>query len=324
MREEIMVSINCITYNQEAYISEAIESFLMQKTNFKYEILIHDDASTDNTPSIIKEYEEKYPHIIKPIYQKENKYSKGIKVAYEYNVKRAKGKYIAICEGDDYWIDPYKLQKQVDYMELNPRCTLCIHEVELIDAISKKSTGFIKPYNYSAKCCIEDMITRGGGFVGTNSLLFPRKIFGNPPEWYLNCPVGDYPMQLFLTYKGYAYYMNENMSAYRTNAKNSWTEQMCAAKVEKWVKLMDDINVMLDKFNNFSNKQYNTVICKTKKRNEFEKALVKVDLQTLKSHEFKEMYSNLDIQIKIKLLIKRRFPYYKKIVKLLRGKLQNE
>ncbi len=324
MREEIMVSINCITYNQEEYISEAIESFLMQKTTFKYEILIHDDASTDNTASIIKEYEEKYPHIIKPIYQKENKYSKGIKIGYEYNVKRAKGKYIAMCEGDDYWIDPYKLQKQVDYMELNPECTLCMHEVKLIDASSKESTGFIKPYNYSTKCSIEDMIIGGGGFVGTNSLLFPREIFENPPEWYFNCPVGDYPLQILLTYKGYAYYMNENMSVYRTNAKNSWTEQMCTGKVEKWAKLMDDINTMLDEFDNFSSKQYNTVICKTKKRNEFEKALVRADLQTLRNREFKEMYLKLDTKIKIKLLIKHRLPYSKKIVNFLRSKLQND
>lgn len=106
MSEKVMVSINCITYNQEEYIAKAIDSFLMQKTDFKYEILIHDDASTDNTANIIREYQEKYPDIIKPIYQKENQYSQGIKrVDYKFNYSRANGKYIAICEGDDYWTD---------------------------------------------------------------------------------------------------------------------------------------------------------------------------------------------------------------------------
>lgn len=100
--DKLMVSICCITYNHEKYISEALESFLMQKTSFKYEILIHDDASTDNTAKIIREYEKKFPEIIKPIYQIENQYSKGNKINLVYNFPRAKGKYIAICEGDDY------------------------------------------------------------------------------------------------------------------------------------------------------------------------------------------------------------------------------
>ena len=96
-----MVSISCTTYNHEDYIADALESFLMQKIKFKYEILIHDDASTDRTAEIIKDYEKKYPEIIKPIYQTYNQYSKGIKVG-KFNRERAKGKYIAICEGDDF------------------------------------------------------------------------------------------------------------------------------------------------------------------------------------------------------------------------------
>jgi glycosyltransferase involved in cell wall biosynthesis len=123
----ILVSICIITYNQEKYIAEALNSFLIQKTDFDFEILIHDDASTDKTPQIIKEYEEKYPNIIKPIYQTENKYSKGVSVDLAYNFPRAKGKYIAVCEGDDYWIDRNKLQIQIDYMEKHPQCALCVH-----------------------------------------------------------------------------------------------------------------------------------------------------------------------------------------------------
>ena len=165
MSDEIKVSINCTTYNQEMYIAEAIESFLMQKTTFSYEILIHDDASTDNTREIIKKYEEKYPDIIKPIYQSENKYSKGVKVGYEYNFKRARGKYIALCEGDDYWTDPYKLQKQVDYMEANPDCTLCMHSVDLINGKNQKKIGMVRPYKSNTISSVEDIIIGGGGFI---------------------------------------------------------------------------------------------------------------------------------------------------------------
>ena len=127
----ILVSIDCTTYNHGKYISDALDSFLMQNTNFKYEILVHDDASTDDTPKIIKEYESIYPDLIKPIYQKENQYSKGLRVS-GINLRRARGKYIAVCEGDDYWIDPYKLQKQVDYMESHPECSMCTHAAYIV------------------------------------------------------------------------------------------------------------------------------------------------------------------------------------------------
>ena len=140
MNDNILVSINCIAYNHEKYIAQAIESFLMQITDFKYEILIHDDASTDNTAKIIKEYERKYPEIIKVIYQKKNQYSQGKKVSL-FNVKRARGKYIAVCEGDDYWTDRHKLQKQVNYMENNPECGLCFRTVSIFDDKSQKIIG---------------------------------------------------------------------------------------------------------------------------------------------------------------------------------------
>ena len=105
VKDAIMVSIVCNAYNQEKYISEAIESFLMQKTNFEFEVLIHDDASTDHTPDIIRSYERKYPDIIFPIYQTKNQYSQGIHITPKYQIPRARGKYIALCEGDDYWTD---------------------------------------------------------------------------------------------------------------------------------------------------------------------------------------------------------------------------
>ena len=124
---EILVSICCITYNHEKYIRDAIEGFLMQKTDFPFEVLIHDDASTDGTADIIREYETKYPDIIKPIYQTENQYSKGIKISATYNYPRAKGKYIALCEGDDYWTDPLKLQIQVNVLEKHPQYVFCCH-----------------------------------------------------------------------------------------------------------------------------------------------------------------------------------------------------
>src|SRR5690554_1577899 len=125
-KKKILLSICCLTYNHKPFIEKAINSFLTQKTNFSFEVLIHDDASTDGTSEIVKAYESKYPSIIKPIYQTENQWSKGLRsITVNYNFTRAKGKYIAICEGDDYWTDPHKLQKQVDFLESHPDYILC-------------------------------------------------------------------------------------------------------------------------------------------------------------------------------------------------------
>jgi glycosyltransferase involved in cell wall biosynthesis len=124
---EPLVSICCLAYNHVSYIRQCLEGFLMQKVNFLFEILIHDDASTDGTVEIIREYESKYPEIIKPIYQIENQYSKGVLINATYQYPRVRGKYIALCESDDYWIDPLKLQKQVDIMESNSEFAVCSH-----------------------------------------------------------------------------------------------------------------------------------------------------------------------------------------------------
>ena len=123
-----LVSVCCITYNHASFIRKCLDGFLMQQTDFPIEILIHDDCSTDGTTEIIREYEAKYPDLIFPLYEEENQYSMGGAGKMDlYNYTRARGKYIAYCEGDDYWTDPLKLQKQVDFMEANPDYSVCWH-----------------------------------------------------------------------------------------------------------------------------------------------------------------------------------------------------
>src|SRR5699024_4878444 len=132
--KENKVSISCITYNHENYIRDTLDGFLMQETEFPFEILIHDDASTDKTPQIIKEYQSRYPNLFNPIYQSENQLSKGgISPNLEFNYPRATGKYIALCDGDDYWTNPYKLEKQVQFLERNEKFVGVTHRVEVVD-----------------------------------------------------------------------------------------------------------------------------------------------------------------------------------------------
>ena len=124
---DIMVSVVCCTYNHAQYIRQALDGFLRQQTAFRIEVLVHDDASDDGTADIIREYAEKHPDLILPVLETQNQWSKGVRFfASHYHDLR--GKYIAFCEGDDYWTDPKKLQKQVDYMEQHQSCSLCVHE----------------------------------------------------------------------------------------------------------------------------------------------------------------------------------------------------
>lgn len=223
MEKEIQVSVICCTYNHEKYIREALDSFIMQITDFQFEVLVHDDASTDGTAHIIREYEEKYPELIVPIYQKENQYSKGIRFSKEYIFPRVKGKYIAICEGDDYWIDPYKLQKQYDAMEEHPEVDMCAHSA--IKKRNGETVGLIKPRE--KKCIIktEDVILGGGGFFATNSLFYRTDMRRNEPGFVKHLSF-DYTLQIWGSLRGGVLYLPEEMSVYRLSVDGSWTNRV--------------------------------------------------------------------------------------------------
>lgn len=246
-----IVSICCLAYNHEKYIKDALDSFLMQKTDFPFEVLIHDDASTDSTGEIIREYEKKYPHIIKPIYQTENQYSKGIKnISGLFNFPRAQGRYIAMCEGDDYFTDPYKLKKQVEYLDAHPDCSLCFHSARMVTVDGSYTDGAMRPYKGDRKVEPEEIVDKTSGYA-MNSMMFPVSVVENIPDYYWNCPIGDIPMQLMMASKGYAWYMDSPMSVYRVGVAGSWTNEMKTgdyqAKQEKYYLEMKEMYEEFDK-----------------------------------------------------------------------------
>lgn len=146
-KDELMVTIRCLAYNHEPYIRQCLEGFVMQKTNFRFEAIVHDDASTDRTAVIIKEYAEKYPDIIKPIFETENQYSKRDGSIIRIMDEHTHGRYVALCEGDDCWIDPLKLQKQVDFLENHMDFSMCFHKA-YVQNNSKNSLLNIDIYNH--------------------------------------------------------------------------------------------------------------------------------------------------------------------------------
>ena len=306
MQDDVMVSITCITYNHENYIGDAIDGFLMQKTSFPYEILIHDDASTDRTAEIIREYELKYPDLIKPIYQKENQYSKGVKVG-RFNRERATGKYIALCEGDDYWTDPYKLQKQIDYMEANPCCSMCFHSVAIVDSVGRPTGRLINPYKEDCIVPIEELIVAGGGFFGTNSVIYPRQCMENPPDFYMQCPIGDAPLALNLAIQGTVYYINEVMSAYRIGVEGSWSDRLSRSRNRRIRHLKGMIH-MRNQFNEYTNYKYSNSVDLIQIRNEAGILIAKGDLRSLNNKRYKNYIGRLGKWYIAKLYLEKYLP----------------
>lgn len=251
-----LVSISCMTYNHAPYIRQCLDGFMMQQTIFPFEVLIHDDASTDGTTEIIKEYAEKYPDIIKPLYEDENQWVKGRRGSVIFNFPRAQGKYIAFCEGDDYWIDPLKLQKQVDFMEANPDYTMCC-----TNAVIETPEGNEEWCRYPTDQTVptEDVIKHGGLFVQTATLLFRREVLidaTNYPESAKKCHVRDFPLQIYAALKGKVYWFVDKTATYRYLGGNSWTLNFKKQDTTKKIRNMRSEIDMLKDMDLLSNGKY--------------------------------------------------------------------
>lgn len=224
-QDEIKVSISCLTYNHEKYIRKCLDGFVNQKTDFKFEVLIHDDASTDGTADIIKEYEQRYPNIIKPIYQTENQYSKGVKISEIYQFPRVKGKYFALCEGDDCWIDPNKLQKQHDFLENNPEYSTCVH-CAIFHSVSDDKDTIVPEISEDIDITIDDAIIGGGSLVATNSIMRRTDQVFSKPSCFEAIGFGDYQEIIHSAICGKIRCFADVMSLYNCGTEGSWTSRV--------------------------------------------------------------------------------------------------
>lgn len=216
------VSVYCMTYNHKNTIAQTIESILGQQTDFDFELIIHDDASTDGTGEIVREYAERFPERIIPIIQKQNQFY-SCNIAKTYLNPVAKGKYVAICEGDDFFTDSKKLQKQVNFLEKNDDCSLIFHAVSQIMP-SGEETSF-RPLKKSGYVSADTIISRGGLFCPSVSIMVKSEVMKDFPLFRSMADVYDYPLQILAATKGKVYYLDENMASYRFAGEGSWTAQ---------------------------------------------------------------------------------------------------
>lgn len=315
--ENISVSIICNTYNHEKYVKDALDGFVMQKTNFPFEILIHDDASTDNTANIIREYEKKYPDIIKPIYQTENQYSKGKGLVGKIQYARAKGKYIAFCEGDDYWTDPYKLQKQYDALEKHPEIDICTTAALKVDAKTNKRISVISLRKENAIISLEDVIAGGGGFVATATIFCRENIIHDTPKFVQILSL-DYTLQIHGALRGGMLFLSDITGVYRWLTDNSWTQR----KMQNSKAIMQHtqkVNSALKVLDKETNGKYSDTINNKIIRNEFFSLVNYGDIRQIKDKKYKKTFNNLSIKDKVKIMIKFYFPWLLKIKRNLKS-----
>lgn len=261
MNEAPLVSIRCLVYNHEPYLRQCLDGFVMQQTTFPFEAIVHDDASTDGSAAIIREYAEKYPDIIKPIYETENQYSKhdGSLTRIMDAAMHPNSKYVALCEGDDYWTDPHKLQMQADVLENNPDCTIVFSRVQIVN---KKGTELNKSIPAHPELFTEGIITLDdymlsefyyGYWTFHTSTFFYRRSCMElhnklSKTLYVHYPYNDQPLLLSCLFQGKGYYLSNITGRYRwlSGGFNSMIRKNPQTEIDSYenrIKAWKDIDV---------------------------------------------------------------------------------
>lgn len=253
------LSVWCVAYNEKNYIKECIEGILSQIVNFEIEIIIFDDASTDGTTDIVREYCRRYPLIIHGFIAKKNIYKNPnrMKILTYMKSLYMRGEYAAICEGDDYWCDRNKLQMQVDFLENNKQFVLTMHNAKRINCQTNKE-DLMKPDEPSHEIKPEELIMQKSGIWPTASMVGKKEVWLCEP-FFFECGVGDWPMQLFAAAKGRIYYFENVMSVYRYMRTDSWSERVIRSlecELSHFVKII----YFLEQYNQYTDYKYTTAI----------------------------------------------------------------
>lgn len=317
------VTVICTTYNHVGFIKQALDSFLMQKTNFPFEVIVHDDASTDGTADIIKEYAKKHPDIIKPILQKQNQHSIGKSIMHNYIYPKISGEYVAVCDGDDYWTDPLKLQKQIDFLDKHHNYSICFHKMRCFFDDNSRP-GYIFPARVH-KCNLETLMM--GNFIPNSSVVYrwclPNK---NTKIFWPNYPIypGDWWLHLLHAKCGKIKFIPEVMADYRrhsggvsyleTESEEKLHLKQCVNELNFFCAVRDMIAPNPEKYNKHVRLVARKYLGICAKHQEYEKAIEIIktcpDLfyinpeKELSEHKrFKHLFNRLLIVAVIELLI---------------------
>ncbi len=259
------VSVLVITHNQAAFITQAIDSVLMQEVNFEYEAVVGEDASTDRTREILVALQKAHPDKIRLLLHEKKLEGLPGKLNVVKTLAACRGEYVAWLDGDDYWIDPHKLQKQVDFLESHRECTICFHNVLAVD-----DGGALEPRTVCAAdqeeiSTLEDLLS--GNPMPSCSVLFRRGLFDRFPDWYFTLLVSDWPLHILNAQHGNIGYINEVMATYRVHAGGIWSAKRPSRQLLNMIELLDRVDEHL----HFS---YKDLIRATKARYYYQLAVI--------------------------------------------------
>ena len=245
--DQPLVSVFCAAFNHQDYIEDALRGFVLQQTPFAFEVMVHDDASTDGTADIIRAWAARYPAIIKPVLQTQNQHSQGKKPSAGMR-PLSTGPLIALCEGDDYWTDPLKLARQAAILQNDPGIGMVVHNAVVSNGEQ------LKPFSKAAQAWTFseiDILNTDRQFAPTASYLFRRELYETLPAWFGSAPVGDLYIELYCQKLGRGYYLPEMMSVYRRDVTGSWSEGIEQSRQQKMRFLcanMDCLKKLIDDF----------------------------------------------------------------------------
>lgn len=317
---EPLVSVLLISYNEEQYIAKALESIIRQKTTFKFEVICHDDASTDGTQKIIQEYYRKYPDIIVPILQANNKMQKGHQIVMEYCYPAVKGKYIAYCDGDDYWIDDEKLQMQVDFLENNPEYSMCLHDFSFLyekeNKMMRSSCG-----KTERDISVNELITWNYKKIPQlGAAVFRTDLAKNRPDLFVKIgggknslrPISDHPLYIYLGLNGKVKYIPIVMAVWRRRVSGTWGN---GAKADNMVNFNYEKIEFFERLNEYSEEFYKDSINQAIGKCKFDNAWIKRNYS-----EAKRLlkYSNVSFARRVMVTAFAWCPYLAKAIR--RGK----
>ena len=317
MGREPIVSIICLAYQHEKYITRALDGFVEQRTRFPFEVLINDDASSDGTAEIIREYASRYPDIIKPVYQTENQYSQGISITRTYLLPKARGKYVAFCEGDDYWCDSAKLQKQVDFLESHSEYAMCTHRVRVEHIqTGRVSTipGIRGECDYSA-----DEIIRGGAVFQMSSVLLRTEDYRRMPECFFVKGFGDIQVYMYSALIGKVRVLADVMSVYNHGTSGSWTQRM--DNDEKQIIHANNKIKMLNDVNAYYHYKHDAAFRYAVDREQFNILYYNGDKKSMRQPQYRHFLKKLK-RNRMLAFLRKYFPWLMTVKNAIRGKVK--
>ncbi|MCI8346280.1 MAG: glycosyltransferase family 2 protein [Clostridia bacterium] len=314
------VSVYCLVYNHEKYLKTALQGFVSQKTNFDYEVFVHDDASTDGSKLIVEEYAWQYPQIIKPIYQQENQYSKGVSIFTTFILPKMSGEYVAVCEGDDCWTDSLKLQRQVDFLDGHPDYVACVHNTMKKDMRTNRESEMFEEWQ-DKDILFADVIRGHEYSYHLSSLMYRiQYAYQKKPHFFdtaKKAGVGDLPLAIFLTLSGKVRFLNYNMSLYRIGTEHSWTKRLLL-DMNQTAYMCECLADMLDEVNCYTEHRYDKALKTEILKRRYDALFFSEKYEKLYNKPYRSIFYSNPFSYRIKIYIKQNFNglyhYYRKIV----------